>query len=224
MDFGISKNTESSYQPNNYQLVREVLKIKTQQKLLRRTKHVRPQELGSKIKMGYSRHFTVKYTFINHWRDAVVTNIRKPAARFPRMGNDCDSSQCQSVLLLQYQKLLKYLVQAPQHTDLSPAICDRVHGLPLERCNVQLLRQPDATELLRSEVSAPHKQNPFIEIRPMPGIPKLHYHRLRCFIDIHMSVTLSTPPPHLLWGSPTLLNGHRGFFLTVNRRGRKADH
>ena len=56
MDFGISKSMESFYQPNNYQLVREVLTIKTQQKLLRWTKYVCPVELGSKIKMDYSRH------------------------------------------------------------------------------------------------------------------------------------------------------------------------
>ena len=225
MDFGISKRMGSSYQPNNYKLVGEVLRIKTQQKLLRWTKYVRPQELGSKMKMGYSRNFTVKFAFINHWRDAVVTNIRKPAAPSSRMGKDCDSSHCHSVLLLQYQKLLKPLVQAPQHTEMSPAICDHVHGLTLEHCNVELLRQPDATELLRSEVSAPHKQNPFTEICPMPVTPKLYYHRLRCFFDIHMNFTLSTTPPHLLWGSPSLLlNGHRGFFLAVNRRERKADH
>ena len=204
MDFGISKSVESSYQPNNYQLVREVLRIKTQQKLLRWTKYVLPQEMGSKMKMAYWRHFTVKFTFINHWRDAVVTNIRKP--------NDSDSSQCHSVLLLQYQKLLKRLVQAPQHTEMSPAICDRAHRLTLERCNVQILRQPDSTELLGSEVSAPHEQNPFTEFCPMPVIPKLYYHRLRCFIDIRMSVALWNPP-HLPWGSPSLLlNGHRGFF------------
>jgi hypothetical protein len=175
-----------------------VLRIQTQQKLLRWTKYVRPQELGSKMKMGYSGNFTVKFTFINHCRDVVVTNIRKSAALSPRMGKDCDSSQCHSVPLLQYQKLLKRLVQAPQHTEMSPAICDHVHRLTLERCNFQLLRQPDATELLRSEVSALHKQNPFTEIYPLPVIPKLYYHRLRCFIDIHMNFTFSTTPPHLL--------------------------
>ena len=53
----------------------------------------------------------MKFTFINHWRDAVVTNIRKPAARSPRMCIDCDSSQCHLVLLHQYQKLLKPLVR-----------------------------------------------------------------------------------------------------------------
>ena len=56
MAFGFSKSMESSYQPNNYQLVREVLRIKTQQNLLRWTKYVRPEELGSKLKMAYSRH------------------------------------------------------------------------------------------------------------------------------------------------------------------------
>jgi len=93
MAFGFSKSMESSYQSSNYQLVREVLKIKTQQKLLSWSKYVRPLELESKMKMHYSRHFTVKFTFINHWRDDVVTNIRKTAARSPRMGIDCDSSQ-----------------------------------------------------------------------------------------------------------------------------------
>jgi len=55
MDFGISKSMESSYQPNNYQLVREVLRIKTEQKLMRWTKHICPEEMGSKMKMDYSR-------------------------------------------------------------------------------------------------------------------------------------------------------------------------
>jgi hypothetical protein len=150
--------------------------------------------IGIEDKNGLLTSLTVKFTFINHWRDAVVTNIRKPAVRSPRMGSDCDSSHCHSVLLLQYQKLLKRLVQAPQHTEMSPAICDRVHGLTLERCNVQQLNY---TELLRSEVSATHKQNPLTEICPMPVISKLYHHGLRCCTDIHVSVTLSTPPPHL---------------------------
>jgi len=151
--------------------------------------------IGIEDENGLLTSFTVKFTFINHWRDAVVTNIRKPAARSPRMGIDCDSSKCHSVLLLQHQKLLKLLVQAPQHTEMSPAICNLVHGLTLECYNVQ---QPNYTELLRSEVSATHKQNPLTEICPMPVIPKLYHHMLRCFTDIHVSVTLSTPPPHLL--------------------------
>jgi hypothetical protein len=105
----------------------------------------------------------------------------------------------------------------PQHTEMSPAIFDHVHGLTLEHCNVKLLRHPDSIELLRSENSAPHKQNPFNELCPMPVIPKLYCHTLRCFPDICLSVLLSTPPhpppPHLFWGSLSLLlNGHRGIF------------
>jgi hypothetical protein len=166
--------------------------------------------------MDYSRHFIVKFTFMNHWRDAIVTNIRKPTARSPRMGIDCDSPQCHTILLLQYQKPLNVSSKQPKHTEMSPAIFNRVSGLILDRCNVQLLRLRDSTVILWSEVSAPHKQNPFTERCPMPVRLILYYHGLRCFPDLQLSVVLSIPSPHLLWGSPSLLpNGHRGLFPNV---------
>lgn len=180
------------------------------------------RRIGIKVENGLFTSLTVKFTFINHWRDAVVINIRKPAARSPRMGIDCDSSQCHSVLILQYQKLLKHLVQAPQHAEMSPAIYNRVHGLTLERCNVQ---QPKYTELLRSEVSATHKQNPSTEICPMPVIPKLYHHRLRCFTDIHVSVTLQLLLLTYSRVHPASSSmGTSAFFLALNRWERKAEH